>query len=207
MRVPSFLQPRILAQVARALISPPFPKRFPSEPLEPVEGFRGRPRFDESGCIGCGACAEVCPPKCIDVIDDIEATPPKRRLVQHLDACIWCGQCERHCPTRQGIRLTSEYDCVGFAPEDFEERVEKERGTLPVPARRRGEPRRYAADRRQGHARSRHKIRSAAHPDEIARPRSAASRAKRAFPAARDDAASCSHSRTSSGSISAACEK
>jgi hydrogenase-4 component H len=110
----------------RALFSPPFPKRFPDEPFEPVESFRGRPRFDESGCIGCGACAEVCPPKCIDVIDDLESSPPKRRLVQHLDACIWCGQCERHCPTRQGIRLTNEFDCVGFAPEDFEERVEKE---------------------------------------------------------------------------------
>jgi hydrogenase-4 component H len=46
--------------------------------------------------------------------------------VQHLDACIWCGQCERYCPTGQGIKLSSEYDCVGFAPEDFEEQVEKD---------------------------------------------------------------------------------
>ncbi len=59
MRLPSFLQPRILAHVVRALISPPFPKRFPDEAFEPVESFRGRPRFHEAGCIGCGACAEV----------------------------------------------------------------------------------------------------------------------------------------------------
>jgi len=126
MRLPSFLQPRILAQAVRAVLSPPFTKRFPEEAYEPVEGFRGRPRFDESNCIGCAACAEVCPPKCIDVIDDLDSTPPKRRLVQHLDACIWCGQCERYCPTQQGITLSNEYDCVGFSPEDFEERVEKE---------------------------------------------------------------------------------
>ncbi len=126
MMLPSFLQPRILAHVIRAVLSPPFPRRFPAEPLEPVEGFRGRPRFDEAACIGCGACAEVCPPKCIDVIDDLDSSPPKRRLIQHLDACIWCGQCERYCPTREGIQLTTEYDCVGFAPEDFEERVEKD---------------------------------------------------------------------------------
>lgn len=126
MKLPSFLQPRILAQAIRAVLSPPFTTKFPREAFQPVEGFRGRPRFDEPGCIGCGACAEVCPPKCIDVIDDLESMPPKRRLVQHLDACIWCGQCERYCPTQQGIKLSNEYDCVGFSPEDFEERVEKD---------------------------------------------------------------------------------
>jgi hydrogenase-4 component H len=126
MRLPSFLQTRILAHVIRALFSPPFRTRFPADPVEPIEGFRGRPRFHEESCIGCGACAEVCPPKCIDVIDDLDATPPKRRLVQHLDACIWCGQCEKHCPTGDGIKLSAEYDCAGFAPEDFEERVEKD---------------------------------------------------------------------------------
>ncbi len=126
MKLPSFLQPRILSHVFRAVLSPPYRTRFPSESFEPVESFRGRPRFNEAGCIGCGACAEVCPPKCIDVVDDLESSPPMRRLVQHVDACIWCGQCERHCPTREGINLTNEYDSVGFAPEEFEERVEKE---------------------------------------------------------------------------------
>ena len=125
MKLPAFLQPRVLAHVLRALIAPPFAKRFPHAPLALPEGFRGRPRFNEVGCIGCGACAEVCPPKCIDVIDVIDGASPVRRLIQHLDACIWCGQCERHCPTREGITLTDDFDCVGFAPEDFEERVEK----------------------------------------------------------------------------------
>jgi hydrogenase-4 component H len=126
MKLPSFLQPRILSHLIQAVLSPPFRTRFPAEPVEPGAGFRGRVRFHEANCIGCGACAEVCPPKCIDLIDDLDATPPKRRLVQHLDACIWCGQCERYCPTGEGIKLSSEYDCVGFAPEDFEEQVEKD---------------------------------------------------------------------------------
>jgi hydrogenase-4 component H len=126
MKLPSFLQPRILSHLVQAMLSPPYRLRYPAEPVEPVTGFRGRPRFDEANCIGCGACAEVCPPKCIDVIDDLDASPPTRRLVQHLDACIWCGQCERHCPTQVGITLTDEYDSAGFAPNDFEERVEKE---------------------------------------------------------------------------------
>ncbi len=126
MKLPGFLQPRLLKHAVRAVLSPPFTTKFPKEPHRPVEGFRGRPRFNESGCIGCGACAEVCPPKCIDVVDDLDSSPPTRRLVQHLDACIWCGQCERYCPTQEGIKLSNEFDCVGFTPEDFEERVEKE---------------------------------------------------------------------------------
>ena len=126
MKLPAFLQPRILAHAIAAVFSPPFPKRFPAEHVETAEGFRGRPRFNEASCIGCGACAEVCPPKCIDVIDDIEGPLPKRRLVQHLDACIWCGQCESHCPTGAGIKLSGEFDCAGSALEDFEERVEKD---------------------------------------------------------------------------------
>ncbi len=126
MRLPAFLQPRVLQQALRAVFSPPFTTPFPNAPFEPVASFRGRPRFDPDGCIGCGACAQVCPPKCIDVVDDLTATPPMRRLVQHLDACTWCGQCERYCPTRQGIRMSNEYDCAGFSPEDFEESVEKE---------------------------------------------------------------------------------
>ena len=126
MKLPAFLQPRILRQALRAVVSPPFTTKFPKEPFEPVESFRGRPKFDEVGCMGCGACAEVCPPKCIELIDDVESSPPRRRLVQHLDACIWCGQCERYCPTQEGIKMSTEYDCSGLSPEDFEESVEKE---------------------------------------------------------------------------------
>ena len=126
MRKPSFLQPRVLKQAIQAVFSPAYTTRFPAEPFEPQQSFRGRPRFNVDGCIGCGACAEVCPSKCIDVIDDLEASPPTRTLVQHLDACILCGQCERYCPTQKGIRMSLEWGFAGFAPEDFEERVEKE---------------------------------------------------------------------------------
>jgi len=120
------MQPRILKQAVLAVFSPAFTTRFPAEPYEPQEAFRGRPRFDADNCTGCGACAQVCPPKCIEVIDDLDATPPKRILVQHLDACIVCGQCERYCPTQKGIRMSQEWDFAGFGPADFEEQIEKE---------------------------------------------------------------------------------
>ncbi len=126
MRKPAFLQPRILKQAIVAALTPAYTTKFPAEPFEPQASFRGRPRFNAGGCIACGACAQVCPSKCIDVIDDLVVTPPKRTLVQHFDACIMCGQCERYCPTQEGIRMTTEWDNAGFKPEDFEDRVEKE---------------------------------------------------------------------------------
>jgi formate hydrogenlyase subunit 6/NADH:ubiquinone oxidoreductase subunit I len=126
MRLPAFLQPRVLKLAIKSAFSPAYTTKFPAEPFEPQEAFRGRPRFNADGCTGCGACAEVCPPKCIEVIDDLAAAPPRRVLVQHLDACIVCGQCERYCPTGAGIHMSLEWDYAGFKPEDFEERVEKE---------------------------------------------------------------------------------
>jgi hydrogenase-4 component H len=126
MKLPCLLQFRILKTALTALFSRPYTTRFPKEPFEPPETFRGRPRYSEEDCMGCGACAEVCPAQCIDVMDDVEGAPPVRRLVQHLDACICCGQCERYCPTKKGITLTNEFDFAGGAPEDFEEAVDKE---------------------------------------------------------------------------------
>jgi hydrogenase-4 component H len=125
MKLPCLLQWRVVKLALKSLFSKPYTTAFPAESFEPIAQFRGRPRFDEDECIGCGACAEVCPAKCIDVTDDVSGTP-QRQLVQHLDACIWCGQCERYCTTEKGITLSNEYDFVGFAPEDFEEKCDKE---------------------------------------------------------------------------------
>lgn len=126
LKLPALLQPRVLKVALGALFSRPYTTDYPDVPYQPPPGFRGRVRFSAEQCIGCGACAEVCPPKCIDVVDDPVASPPTRTLIQHADACIGCGQCERYCPTGEGIRMTDEYITLGFSAEEFEERVEKE---------------------------------------------------------------------------------
>jgi len=126
MKLPCLLQFRILKVALTSLFSRAYTTKFPKGSYEPIEQYRGRPRYDEDECIGCGACSYVCPSNCIDIIDDVSSDPPMRRLVQHLDSCIQCGQCERYCTSEKGIKCTTEYDYVGFAPEDFEEKVEKE---------------------------------------------------------------------------------
>jgi len=117
---------RELAEAVRALVQGPSTSRFPFEPHEPPDGFRGKPTFDPEGCVGCKACAEVCPTGCIDIIDDPAGNPPMRRLVLHYDKCIFCGHCELNCTTGEGIKLSKEYDLACFDRAECVESIENE---------------------------------------------------------------------------------
>lgn len=110
---------RELKEAIKSVFMGPYTTRFPHEPHIPEKRFRGRPVPDENACIGCGACAEVCPAVAIEVKDEIpEAGPgktgtahPSRRVIWHYDLCIFCGQCERLCTTKKGVKLSNrEFD-------------------------------------------------------------------------------------------------
>jgi len=101
---------RELKEAVRAVIFGPYTSKYPFEPHEPPDGFRGRPKFDDTGCVGCGACAEVCPALAIRVRDQRQPGEPIRVIEQRWDKCVFCGQCELNCTTGEGIRLTKEYD-------------------------------------------------------------------------------------------------
>jgi hydrogenase-4 component H len=117
---------RELKEAIFAIFRGPYTTKFPAEPHVPPDGFRGKPEFDEAGCIGCKACAEVCPAIAIKVVDDVNAEPPTRRLTLHYDKCIFCGQCELYCTTKEGIKLTKQYDLAGFDRSAFRESIEHE---------------------------------------------------------------------------------
>jgi len=117
---------RELKEAVKAVICGPFTSKYPFEPHTPPDGFRGKPEFDEDECIGCGACAEVCPALAITVIDSPQADPPTRVLEQRWDKCIFCGQCELNCTTEKGIRLTKEYDLSTLDRSECRQRIEHE---------------------------------------------------------------------------------
>jgi len=117
---------RELGEAIKAVVRGPATIKFPAEPYEAPEGFRGKPQYFEDDCIGCKACAEVCPSQCIAVDDDVGAAPPVRRLTIHTDACIFCGQCELNCTTEKGVKLTTEYNLACFDRSACRETVEKE---------------------------------------------------------------------------------
>lgn len=45
---------------------------------------------DEKKCIGCGACASICPVSAIKLVNGKAQIDPKK--------CIKCGSCQQFCP-------------------------------------------------------------------------------------------------------------
>ena len=101
---------RELREAIKSLFSPAYTTKFPYEPAPAPPAYRGKGKFHEDICIGCGACAEVCPADAIEVIDDPDSSPPMRTLIRHDDICIFCGQCQALCTTEGGIECTNEYE-------------------------------------------------------------------------------------------------
>jgi hydrogenase-4 component H len=123
MRLPKL---REIKEALRAIIKGPYTSKFPFAPHQPLERFRGRPKYDRDKCIGCGACAQVCPPQTIELNDLVGENPPIRRLSLRYDSCIFCGQCEASCPTKEGIKLSREFDLADFNRQEIKDGVEKE---------------------------------------------------------------------------------
>jgi len=101
---------RELREAITVLLSPRFTTKFPDEPCQVPESYRGKPEFDEDNCIGCGACVNVCPTEALTQIDDLESNPPMRKIISRYDTCIFCSNCEDCCTTEKGIKLTNEWD-------------------------------------------------------------------------------------------------
>ena len=105
---------RELKEAVTAVLSPRFTTRFPAEPCVVPKRYRGKPEFDLSTCIGCGACVNVCPTSALTLVDDLSADPPVRRITCRYDACIFCGNCSDNCATETGITLSSQWELAGL---------------------------------------------------------------------------------------------
>jgi len=101
---------RELKEAVTAVFSPRFTTRFPNEPCNVPERYRGKPEFDPDNCIGCGACVNVCPTEALTMVDDPKAQPPVRVIKQRYDTCIFCGNCQENCTTEKGIKLSNKWD-------------------------------------------------------------------------------------------------
>lgn len=118
---------RELKEAVTSVVRGPYTASFPAEPTPIPKAIRGRPSYHAEGCIGCAACAEVCPARAIEVRDVREdGRPPRLRLILHYDVCVFCGECARGCATQEGITLSNDYELSGFSRAEMIETVEKE---------------------------------------------------------------------------------
>ena len=65
--------------------------------------------INKINCIGCGACAEICPKKCISLAKD-----RKGFLVASVDVeqCIKCNKCDSVCPNKTAVSKTEPKECL-----------------------------------------------------------------------------------------------
>jgi formate hydrogenlyase subunit 6/NADH:ubiquinone oxidoreductase subunit I len=117
---------REIKEALGSLFSKPYTTKFPKEGYTAAVEFRGFPKYYVEDCVGCGTCAQVCPPVAIKVKDDKEKKT--RTLTIDYFSCIHCGQCEEKCITELGIRLSNQYSLGAIARNDAAafETVEKE---------------------------------------------------------------------------------
>jgi formate hydrogenlyase subunit 6/NADH:ubiquinone oxidoreductase subunit I len=116
---------REIKEAVVSLLSPAYTTRYPYQPHEPFEKYRGKPVVDDANCVGCETCANVCPPGAITFTDNKEKGI--RIITRDYGKCIFCGQCEEHCITRKGVKLSDKiYDMAMFDRSTVVERQEKE---------------------------------------------------------------------------------
>ncbi|MFH1283181.1 MAG: 4Fe-4S dicluster domain-containing protein [bacterium] len=113
---------RELKEAVKALIKGPYTSGYPYKPHKAKWGYRGRPTPNDDYCIGCEACARVCPAYAIKIVDEGK----NRKILRLYDVCNFCGQCQYWCTTKKGVELTPEYELAttnrkeAFAEQNFE---------------------------------------------------------------------------------------
>ncbi len=104
------------------LLRKPKTLRYPFEPKEPAERYRGLHLNDWGACTGCGNCLEICPNEAITMVEipEIEAKPGEKNERPQIDygRCCFCGLCVDVCPPGS-LRLSKDYFHIHFDTGSF----------------------------------------------------------------------------------------
>ncbi|GEM_PF-327988 len=84
----------ILKHIWENLFTEPMTKKFPKEPVQLPEGFRGRVGYIPENCIMCNMCVLNCPANAIEIKPEEDG----KRWTLHYDRCLNCMICVEVCP-------------------------------------------------------------------------------------------------------------
>lgn len=93
-------------------------RKYPFEKPLTTSEFRGKIEIDETKCIGCGACVNVCPSNALT----ITSRGGEIILQYFIGRCVYCWRCIDVCPTN-AIKGTSEFELASNNASDLYEIV------------------------------------------------------------------------------------
>lgn len=94
--------------------------KYPFEPIDLPQGFRGKPEYNPEQCIACAACTVACPANALTMETDVESGTRTWQLF--VGRCIFCGRCEEVCPTH-ALVLSNNFELAVFNKADLYERA------------------------------------------------------------------------------------
>ncbi|SFI66251.1 NADH-quinone oxidoreductase subunit NuoI [Thermoflavimicrobium dichotomicum] len=105
------------------LAKPKVTYKYPHEPLEMPDRYRGIQHFDPEKCIVCNQCARICPTDCITLTGKKHPDPNKKgKIIDTYDInfeiCILCDLCTEVCPT-EAIIMTSNFELATYSRDDL----------------------------------------------------------------------------------------
>ncbi len=112
---------RPLKVVGKHLFKTPITVQYPEERLTPPKRFRGLHLYDHEKCMGCGACAKICPNKCIELKVTV-GSDGKKKIEEFnifLGRCIFCGLCIDYCVGKGVLKNSPEYEIAGYDRESL----------------------------------------------------------------------------------------
>ena len=73
----------------------PSTTQYPATPLKVEKNYRGLIKYNDEFCIFCDKCENICPPRAILFVQDLDGT---KKYNYNPYLCIYCGECVRECP-------------------------------------------------------------------------------------------------------------
>jgi len=95
---------------------------YPEKIMDLPDAERGLHELDIRECIGCGACARICPNDCIELVPYKSGNPLKNKKMKYpqidYGRCMFCGLCVDDCP-KSCLVMTKKFEISSWNREDL----------------------------------------------------------------------------------------
>lgn len=87
---------------------------YPEVKYVPYPRYRARHYLNIDECVGCAACAKICPNKCIEMVEYKERKHPQIDMGH----CMFCALCIDSCPVN-ALLNTTDFELADYTRESL----------------------------------------------------------------------------------------